>query len=77
MVKLKEQMWLDLYTREVDVKFIFYNGNIGTFSYVAIHFGHNVYGTYNGFDPDAFSVQRGGFNGARINIGIRHERLHA
>ena len=46
IVKLKEKMWLDLYTREVSVKFIFYNGNVGTFSYVDIAFGFNTYGTH-------------------------------
>lgn len=69
IVKLKDQLWLDLYTRSVDVKFIFYNGNFGTFSYVAINFGFNTFGMYNSYNPDAYSVQKRGPGGTRISIG--------
>ena len=67
---LKEKMWLDLYTREIEVKFIFYNGNLGTFTYVSISFGHNTFGTYNLFSPAAASVQKGGPGATRIEIGM-------
>jgi hypothetical protein len=69
-------MWLDLYTREIEVKFIFYNGNFGTFTYVSITFGHNTFGTYNVFDPGAASVQRGLPGSTRINIGVSTQLLH-
>ena len=69
VVKLKEQLWLDLYTRSVDVKFIFYNGNVGMFSYVAINFGFNTYGMYNSYNPDDYSVQKRGPGGTKISIG--------
>ncbi len=66
---LKDELWLDLYTREVSVKFIFYNGNAGTFSYVSISFTFNTYGMYNTYNPDYSSVQRRGSGGSRIEIG--------
>ena len=60
IVALKDEMWLDLYTRKVEVKFIFYNGNMGTFSFVTIRFTFNTFGMYQSFIPDNSTVQNRG-----------------
>jgi hypothetical protein len=69
IVALRDEMWLDLYTRKVEVKFIFYNGNMGTFSFVAIRFTFNTFGMYQSFNPDNSAVQKRGKGGSRIEIG--------
>ena len=69
IVALKDEMWLDLYTRKVEVKFIFYNGNMGTFSFVAIRFTFNTFGMYQSFNPGNSAVQKRGKGGSRIEIG--------
>ena len=69
VVQLRDNLWLDLNTRKVELKFIFYNGNVGSFSYVAVSTDFSKYGTYKPFDPEATAVQKRGPGGPRIAIG--------
>ena len=44
--QLKQNLWLDLSTRRIKFKFMFYNGNFGTFTFVAVSLNFNQYGTF-------------------------------
>jgi hypothetical protein len=47
---LKDQLWLDKFTREVNIKFALYNGMLGMFTFVNIKFGFSLTGAYRDFD---------------------------
>jgi len=66
---LKEAKWLDKDTRGVEIRFIFYNGNLGTFSFVQISFTFGTSGRYGVYDPEATSVQQMLPGGNHISIG--------
>ena len=42
---LKKHLWLDIFTREVDIKFAVYNGMLRMFTYVQVRFRYSLTGT--------------------------------
>jgi hypothetical protein len=47
---LKENLWFDKFTREVNIKFAVYNGMLSKFTYVSIQFGFSNVGTFRPFN---------------------------
>ena len=43
---LKQNLWLDKFTREVKIKFAVYNGMLSMFTFVSINFGYSTTGVF-------------------------------
>jgi len=50
---LKETLWLDKYTRGVDIKFAVYNGHANMFTFVAISFNYALTGAFKEYQREA------------------------
>uniref|UniRef100_A0A6U4MUT9 Polycystin cation channel PKD1/PKD2 domain-containing protein n=1 Tax=Hemiselmis andersenii TaxID=464988 RepID=A0A6U4MUT9_HEMAN len=50
---LKETLWLDKFTRGVDIKFAVYNGHANMFTFVAISFNYALTGAFKEYQRDA------------------------
>mmetsp|Transcript_33961 Transcript_33961/g.85877 ORF Transcript_33961/g.85877 Transcript_33961/m.85877 type:complete len:859 (+) Transcript_33961:234-2810(+) len=49
---LKETLWLDKYTRGIDIKFAVYNGHANMFTFVAISFNYALTGAFKEYQRD-------------------------
>lgn len=49
---LRKNMWLDKFTREIQIKFAVYNGMRQVFTFVAVEFGFSRTGGYKGFNTE-------------------------
>jgi len=67
--QLQELKWLDSKTRHIDLKFIFYNGNFGMFTFAKVSLEFSRFGTFIMSDPSATSVQRNLPGGTTVSIG--------
>uniref|UniRef100_A0A6U4JV24 Uncharacterized protein n=2 Tax=Hemiselmis andersenii TaxID=464988 RepID=A0A6U4JV24_HEMAN len=61
--QLREMRWLDRQTRDIIIKFTFYNGNFRRFAFAQVAFKFDQGGQFIRFDPESAAVQhlvRGG-----------------
>jgi hypothetical protein len=55
---LQENMWLDKFTREIQIKFAVYNGMLQVFTFVSVSFGFSRVGGYKGFGREGGTIVR-------------------
>lgn len=66
---LETLRWLDKNTRELEVKFIFYNGNFGRFTFAKITFTFDKGGIYRPYDPESGAVTQALLEGISVKVG--------
>jgi hypothetical protein len=74
---LKAAQWLDKDTRSIDIRFTFYNGNFGTFTFAKVKLTFQTVGRYGPFDPEAASVQQLRAGGNKVRALFERECVQA
>jgi hypothetical protein len=55
---LKQNLWLDKFTRQVNIKFAVYNGMLSMFTFVSVRFGYSSTGTFIPFNTQGGTYVR-------------------
>jgi len=66
---LNTMRWLDKRTKQLEIKFIFYNGNFGKFTFAKIILSFDKGGIYRPYDPESAAVQQAMAKGIQLKIG--------